>query len=455
MKFQRNSQFNNKHFCDHSLMRCSDSEGIDFLHYTNIFIFIIGYFIVLLLIYDDFISVIYEYYGFINKFAMQNLLFSIFCAIAYLTLNVKQKCFFDNISTQVFFILVLISYIPNCILYVFGVTSIQYFIAFQIYWYLLGGVLWLIQHFQLIIYDYQYSDDNLLSNAICTFLCVVVLLIFSKYSNFKFLFRFRDVYDLRLLARTYEIPLVLKYLLGFARASIPIYLVNSLLKRKYYISIILIFIQFCNYSIDGMKSVYFITFAAIVVSIFYNDTLFKYIPGISFLSCLGSLILHKIGNSLILDMIIRRVLYIPALLNFYYFDYVQNNGPNYFNNLLKFIGLVNYQPDIPFTIGKLYFNRPQMASNNGLFGDAFWNLGLFSLFVFPLLLGALFYVYNFVTQGLSGKLKIFIALQVAVGLLDSSLTTLLLSHGIAFQIIVLLFLPRVNSESISMENKNE
>jgi hypothetical protein len=262
------------------------------------------------------------------------------------------------------------------------------------------------------------------------------------------------VYDLRLLARTYEIPLVLKYLLGFARASIPIYLVNSLLKRKYFVSLMLILVQFCNYSIDGMKSVYFITFVAIIVSVFYNDSFFKYIPGVTFFGCLGSLILHKIGNSLILDMIIRRVLYVPALLNFYYFDYVQNNGPNYFNNLLKFIGLVNYQPDIPFTIGELYFNRPQMASNNGLFGDAFWNLGFFSPLVFPLLLGSLFYVYNFVTQGLSGKLKIFVALQVSIGLLDSSLTTLLLSHGIAFQLIVLLFLPRVNSESISMENKN-
>ena len=149
------------------------------------------------------------------------------------------------------------------------------------------------------------------------------------------------------------------------------------------------------------------------------------------------------------------MVYLPSLLNHYYFEFVNNTTINYFSNLLRFIGLPNNKLDISFAVGALYFGNPEMAANNGLFGDAFWNLGFSGLVIFPLLINLVLFLFDKASSNLNEKLIVIVAFQFAMVLIDSSLLTLLLSHGFLFVFIVLLVLPRQKLETSDKILKTE
>ncbi len=417
------------------------NSKLELLKVSQAFIFSVLYYLLLCFIYEVFVSKVYLYMGFRNYFSSYSFLIAIFGFFINFLIFAVFIIEFKGIVSTVLTVLFYISFIPGNILFAFRVTTIEFFLFFQTYWAIFGMFARILMCSQRQLPIPPKRVKYFFSVFICLFMSSTILFVFAYYARFRFMFDFLNVYDLRLDARTYSIPLPVIYLLGFARASIPIYLGYVIIKKKWWIGLLLSLIQFCSFSIDGSKTIYFITLIVVVIAFFYNDFLYGLIPMFAFTALALFQILSFMGFNLVNSLIVRRTLFLPALISYSYYDFVKSTTPSYFGNLLKYLGMENHNPDISFLVGELYFKRPGSSANNGLFGDAFWNLGVLGIIFMPVLISLFLYLLNSITAYLSTKMRIIVSIIVSVSLLNSSFTTMLLSHGMAFLVVVLYFLP--------------
>lgn len=408
------------------------------------FLFANLYYLTLHIIFKIDTSVIHFYAGFFNNFSIYNFLVSYFMFFLLLMLNLRLVLTPKKVSEYVMLLLFFLAYSPTNVLFSFGILDISYFFYAQIYWLCLSIIIWWYSFYQMKLPVINDIIKKRMSLCVLVISCSIVVYVFIKYAKFVFMLDFIEVYSLRLSARQYPMSKVLIYLFGFARAAIPLFLGYSVLNNRWKTSLFLIIIQFCNFSVDGSKDVYFITILVLIVAIVYNPFINRIIAMLMFFGVATSQLLSQLGFNLINNVIIRRVLFLPQQISYCYYDYTLSNAPNYFNNLLRFIGLNNYKPNIPFLIGEMYFNSPITSANNGLVGDAFWNLGVYGIIVFPLLIGVLLFCVDTILKEHSQKIRLITAIVIASGLQDSSLTTLLLTHGLLVQLAVLFFLPNTN-----------
>lgn len=135
--------------------------------------------------------------------------------------------------------------------------------------------------------------------------------------------------------------------------------------------------QIINFSINGLKSTLFITIFSVILYAIYNFKLIKnIIPIISLLGIVGIIETLISKSHIIIDYLIRRVMFIPNLLNYYYWDYFSVHRPDFFQQgFLRYLGFNSSYTSIPKFIGYIYFGNPNNSANNGLFSDAMVNLG--------------------------------------------------------------------------------
>ena len=90
-------------------------------------------------------------------------------------------------------------------------------------------------------------------------------------------------------------------------------------------------------------------------------------------------------------------------------------------------------------IGEVYFNDPETACNNGLFSDAYMNLGALGCIVYPVIYAFIFRICGSAFRGAEKGLVVFAALIMSYTFEGSELTTGLLTHGLfVFGIIMYL-----------------
>jgi hypothetical protein len=100
-----------------------------------------------------------------------------------------------------------------------------------------------------------------------------------------------------------------------------------------------------------------------------------FLLGIVLLFCFLRLLSDLIGLTLLESLFIRRLFYIPALLNIYFFEYFNDLKLLYSGSFLSL--LIDYPLErVPAReIGFVYFNSEDMSANNGYLSDGFANLG--------------------------------------------------------------------------------
>lgn len=168
----------------------------------------------------------------------------------------------------------------------------------------------------------------------------------------------------------------------------------------------------------------------------------KYTPLFLVLISVVSVFEFLVYNSSILStLIIRRMFYTPPCLDIAYYDYIVQNGPTYFMD------------SIAFKLGALRGDESTRC-NNGMFSDAFMNLGYVGCLVFPLLFAYLSKIFDYITTGLERSLTFFAAFIFMLTLESSYLTTSMLTHGIFLLGVTLYFFPKEDSSMISMQANN-
>lgn len=404
---------------------------------------IILYRITLELIYKHQVNPGWEYSGFTLEYELGGYMFSwgiVILAIPFIVKNYKS----NKPSSAILTIFYLIAYIPGTVLLAFKPMDRTFLTLYLLYWMFLTLSNRIIPSLRL--YKLKEKDSVLLSNGVLILLSLVVIFISYYFTRFRLNFSIINVYELRSEAKEYNMPTILTYLFSASRAVFPTLIVYKLSKRKYSVAIILGMIQFLIFSVDGSKSVLFSMILAFIGYAIYNKNRTSwFVWGLLLINVAA--IFEKIltNTTYIMSIFIRRVLFLPQLLNYFYYDFFYQNEFDYFRqSIIGKLGIQSpYNIRIPYIIGGNYYGS---SANNGLFSDAYYNLGVIGIILMPILIILALRFLDACSKGLNMRLLIASIVTSSLNLMSSSFFTVMLSHGFIAVCLVLFLLPRTYGE---------
>jgi hypothetical protein len=408
-------------------------------------IFILGIFIYRLLldvVYVNAITPIFGYSGFTATVNSFNYLISWLVLLLFIPiiLSLYKK---TSLSSIILILLFLLSYIPFTCMAAFYSYNSSFIFSNILYWLSLFGFYKIIPKIKLVGIKNDKLTQLLLSVIIILFF-LVVSYISWRYTGFRISINLLNVYDLREEATTFKLPAILSYIYSASKAVNPVLIVYFMSRKKYYLAGSLIFIQLLSFSINGSKTVFFTTVLAVLLYWFYNDRHKSKIPWIlSIIMTIGITELYITKSFLIINFLVRRVFFIPNLLNFYYYDFFSKYTPDYLRqSFLRHLGFESPYIPIDNLIGAVYFNKADMGANNGLLSDAISNFGILGVLFMPLLLVIAFKIFDACTEGLDIKIYIISGITLTFIFISSFFFTILLTHGFIALCLILYLLPR-------------
>jgi hypothetical protein len=393
-------------------------------------------------IYLNIIYPNYNYIGFLNNSTTQSTIisYSLFLFFVPLFLRVTKD---NKISAQITSLLFLISFVPMSSVIRFMPIGFWFLILYSIYWFLL-----LI--FYIVVPDINLSTSltkrSLTLIRVCLILMIAsVLFISGKYFSFRVNLDLLNVWELRKQERALDMPIILRYFETIAGNVLPFFLVYFLYVKKNLVALLIGFILLLDFSIAGAKTVFF---NLIISFIGYWLLKSRQVPmftwGLNILSALAIVETKVLHSFWLVAIIIRRVLFVPSVLNYYYYDYFSKNEPDFLRQgILRWFGLSSpYETHIPRLIGSQYYGNIETNANNGLFSDAFMNFNFLGVFIFPLILIIIFKLYDSTSEGLNPRLLFLPVVVCTISFISSSFSTALLTQGVFLQLIILYYMPR-------------
>lgn len=413
----------------------------------------VGLYIILYKIFLDFSYSIVSfewsyYYDFICDFDLFNytLTWVLAIGVVFIVKRVLSRPF--RASSIIFLILLFISYFPFLTLFAFSAISAKTITYNTIYFFIIFFVNYLWKRktsstSSLNKGKYGFKIIAPLALVVCV---VSIAAISFIYTGFRFSLSLDSVYEWRTENKA-SMSVFARYLFGAAIACNVTLISYYFVKRKYILCAVLGFIQILAFCVDGLKGTLFmLVFSLLSFVIPKKKNILKYIPigtcGICMAAFFESVI-FKSQN--LLDMIVRRVMFLPVLITEYYVDFFSVNSPDFFRQgLLRRFGFVSaYDREISYLIGANY-HIDGINFNSGLLSDAISNLGWLGVFVMPIVFAVFLRIFDRCAEGLNPKVIFTASIVVAWFALSSTLTTMLFTHGVFILMILLRLLPREN-----------
>lgn len=420
-------------------------------NYIGIYIFRI----LLDYIYITILSPIYGYSGFTYSFNWTKYLLSWLILFAFSFLIVKNMNS-NRPSDMVITIISLMAFLPGTSYYaLYPKASNIFFVYYSFYWASLLSFNLIIPNFKKWKVLPLYISKNFTILLLAVF-SLTVLYVSWKYTGFRVTFNIFDVYGLREEAREFNMPIVIKYLFSMSRAVIPTLFLYMLSKKRYFFVVFLGIVQILIFSVDGSKSVLFsLAFVIICYIVFtknFSEKLSYYFVVLSLVAILEVLFLkgHDITNFLF-----RRTMFVPQQIAYQFFDFFSKNEFDYFRS--GFLGRFGLESPYPLhyqnIISGVYSGNYSGNSCNGLFGDAFANMGYIGLLVMPIFIIISLRILDFASRGLSKRILVGAYVSVSLGLINNDIFIMYLTHGFLALCFVLFFLPREKSIYYEIEKK--
>lgn len=421
----------------------------------------LAYIFLLCYCFDKYLIDAYGYYGFKNEATTMSILIGILLLSMMFVFILKQKT--DRYSKLVVYVLILVNFIPSIITYIFMPISNKYIFLQMAYWLMM---ILFVNFFNKIYLKTEETTRQKSMIGMYTLVAIeffIVGIVLFRYTGFNL--NFNNVYDLRNNYFNSSVPLVFAYLFAAFKVINPllfIYLFNNKKKVAYIFSAL---IQLMAFLADGSKSTLFsivIAYGIVKflknkkdIDLFKNSDIKYYILyGLVAVNALGFFEFNLFKSANIYNYFIRRLFFVPALLNQYYFDFFTNYPIDLFRQ--SFMGKIGfsspYENQIQKIISSVYFNTPEMLANNGLFSDAFMNLGTLGIFVMPIIICLLLRWLDYCSEGINPFYLLTIMVNVSYIFISSSFFTVLLTHGFILLCLIMKFvIPREKK----MGEKNE
>jgi hypothetical protein len=401
------------------------------------------YFAILSLVYNDYISEIYNYTGFKNEFVFNKLLLSIVSIILfYLSIGSRHfKCIY-------FHVMLAFTFIPSLVLFSCGGQTYDFFIYSVL---CCSAVVISASIFNpKIVTIFKINESQFLGILLGLTVVYIVVIILNgglKYWNLNI----SAVYDFRRESAA-NLPGIFGYLSPLmGKVIIPMLICISILKKKWSFTIIGIIFSIVLFGLTAHKAPLF--FPVVIMAMYYmaQFNLPKMLLFALILVCIVSYFDFSNGSSVdggfygwFGDLAARRALMVPVLLNANYIDYFTSSG-NYFWANSKFtFGLIEppFSISAPYQIGKIYFGNEEMSADTGWIGSGFGNAGLVGALIYSILIGYVIALFSNISKKIGRNFTISTTIVVMLVIFTSTdFTTSLLTHGLLFLIFFLIIIP--------------
>lgn len=258
-----------------------------------------------------------------------------------------------------------------------------------------------------------------------------------------------SVYDIR---EDVKYPFLMNYLVNWqAKAVNPLMIAISYKYKKNSTLILFFSLQILIYLITAHKAYIFIPIAIIFIMHISKIKRFLNIIACSAsLGCIFAYVLYKLEISLVVaSYFIRRLMFVPAQLKFYYYDFASKNDFLYFSAgaLGKLFG-TEYPYDRNFAnlIAEVYFDTPNMSANTGYLASGYSNLGFVGMLIYTVILSIILVLIDSLGKSLDKSMVIGIVLFTMLALNDGDLLTTLLTGGLIFLLLLLYLYASFNYE---------
>ncbi|QSW34108.1 hypothetical protein KQ929_06970 [Leclercia pneumoniae] len=290
---------------------------------------------------------------------------------------------------------------------------------------------------------------------LCTFFiimaCALCLVIFNYKFSLANIFNISDIsglYNIRgdFREQNSEVPRLAIYALTIsAKVLVPFMLFYGIERKKINIIVISLIIQLLLFLITGQKSVFLGWFLVLGFCLFMrkrNILTLRSICYILALSFVLALTLNWMGSQALLLFVIRRIFIMPGVLGAYYHDFFINHPNMYlsYSFLSPFIENI-YNATPPFVIGEYYFSRAEMSANVNYLMAAFADFSLLGMVVYTLILCSIYKVIDCIVIFKNNIRTLSLMLLPTWALLDSSLPTVILTHGLLAILLLTIICP--------------
>lgn len=400
-------------------------------------IWIILYRICLDYLYKECIVPVWEYKNFTYNLVNWWIVVYSWCILLAYSLLIFR--FFEkkyNIVANAAILFFLLRVVPLTSLIANKTLEIEFIFLETVYWFLIFILFWYVKPIKM----QASGKSELWINLLTILLLLIVVFISGYYTHFRMNFSLLNVYDLRNEARGFNIPIIFQYLWIAASNILPILLIYNMKRKRTILSVLIAVVIFLNFSISGSKSVLFKLFFCLFLYSFLYKNILKQLPFWFVILATISLLEFWINaTTFISTLIIRRIFFMPVLLDSLYYDYINQIGPVFYTQ-----GDVN----ISFLIGEEYFGSIDLRANNGMFSDAYMNLGVLGCIVYPFLYTIFFKACEGAFKGIDVQIVFFVSVLMTTTFGSSEFTTAMLTHGIFLLCVTVYFFPRIRTSLI-------
>jgi len=416
---------------------------------VNIFkvypLYIVAY-LLLMFHYIFFVSIYFEYEDFfleLNTFKIIiSIIFLLFISIALWDLKPEKP------SYHLYNILIFISIIPMLVLYSCKNLSSLYMIYTILSLYTIRLILNINWPFVRIKFI-NYKLLMLLNFIIAVATLLLLFYINKDYFNLDVM----KVYEYRRII-SQNTPDYIEYIYNIIfKGSLPIIYLFILFKTKKTINKIFFIVAFSAlyifiFGITSHK--FFLFIIPFMTFIYLLFSRFRDISGFILLSFLTFLVIwFVLGFSspnfywfFIESLFIVRIIFVPANLNFAYYEFFKENPFIFFTDskfiLTHYFLEYPYDIDLAHLIGREIFNNPSLGANTGWIGSGFAQAGLYGMLIYSTIIGIVFKYLDFLSRYIDYR---FIVISffpyVIILFLSSDLKTVFLTHGFLLYLIFL------------------
>lgn len=352
-------------------------------------------------------------------------------------------------SSLIAYLINLVYFIPGSTFFAFSTVDENYFVFYSLYWIIFNGYYNLIPAIDFGFI--RFKNQKRVFYIILVLIIIGTIYITGRYNGFRLHFGLFNVYELRAAVSEIALPGILGYFRPIASSLIPIGAIIFLKRKQYFFFSVFVFLQLFLFAFGGHKTTLFVLVVAIVSIIFikrnHKSKIIYLLMGINLIGICESMLTGGLSN--IIAIFQRRNMFTTNLISLWYYEYFSVNGADFLRqSFLRHFGFVSkYETPIPQMISLLYTGRLGGA-NNGMIGDAYANFGWLGLLFYPIILVLAFRFFDYCTKGLDINIVFVTSVIFAINIINSSLFTVMLTHGFVFITLILYLISNRSHQTI-------
>lgn len=393
------------------------------------------------IVYKFYIGHLFGYQGFITNFDSSKNIFNIVIILFLFFISEKfiKNSFIKKLASDLLLFFILI---PTLVLWTYNsISNIYILVVIFVYLFFL-----LLMKIKINLSGIKTNiNPNKLVNIFKWISFLTLLSLIFSQGITKFNYDFNDLYDFRSTRTT--LPVIVEFFIAFStQLLLPIILLLSFIEKKIIIILFIFLFYIVFFLYTNQKTFIFTPILLLILFYFIkikiNRIVYAITLVVSILSFLEIVVLYNQFEvpPLFSESTIRRLFFIPNLVNDHYLEYFSKAAFYYWSDSKITFGLLDVPTiNMSHAIGSYYYNADSNA-NTGFIGSGYGHFGFFGILIYTLIFSLTIILIEAIADKFSNYTLISLFFMPFFALITSSdLPSIYFSNGLGTSIIFLFF----------------